>query len=75
MFKKTVLTFSLTNHLNWLYKKKGNKNSYEATNIFFGNSIGKDSRLLDIFSTLDRVYKKELEYKKLGDIEICVCKK
>ena len=75
LFKKSILTYSLTNHLNWLYKKKGNKNSYEATNIFFGNSIGKDSRLLDIFSTLDRVYKKELEYKKLGDIEICVCKK
>jgi 2-polyprenyl-3-methyl-5-hydroxy-6-metoxy-1,4-benzoquinol methylase len=71
--QKTILTYSLTNHLNWFYKKKGNKNSYDATNIYFDKNI--NSKLLDIFVDMDKIYKKKLENNGYGDIEICVCKK
>lgn len=75
VFKKSILTYSLTNHLNWLYQKKGNKNSLEATNVFLKKNLNENKILFNIFKNLDKIYRKKLESKKFGDIEICVCKK
>ena len=73
LYQKNLISYSLTNHLSWLFKKKGNKNSIEATNIYLAN-YKRNHKLLSIFSKMDTSYKKLLEYKGYGDIEICVCK-
>ena len=69
----TKQTYSFTNHLNWIYKKKGQKNSNEATNVNL--PIKLDNKLKKIFNKIDSIYKRELEKKNIGDIEIAITKK
>lgn len=68
----TKLTYSFTNHMNWVYKKVGQKNSTEATNINLPIEI--NDKLKKIFFKIDKIYKKELEKNNLGDIELAICK-
>ena len=68
----TKQTYSFTNHMNWIYSKKGQKNSNEATNINL--PVNLDNRFKKIFSKIDRIYKKELEKNNIGDIELAICK-
>ncbi len=67
----TKLTYSFTNHLNWLYMKKGQKNSRNATNISLPIKI--DNKMKNLFLLIDNLYKKELEKRNIGDIELVVC--
>ena len=74
VYQKTLLTYSLSNHLSWFYKKRGNKKSSDATNIYFEHLKDKNKKIINLFSYLDEKYKEYFHKKKIGDIEICVCK-
>ncbi len=54
--------------------KRGNKNSSDATNIYFEKLKDKNQKIINLFSYLDEKYKEYFHKKKIGDIEICVCK-
>ena len=69
----TKQTYSFTNHLNWIYKKKGQKNSNEATNVNL--PIKLDNKLKKIFNKIDSIYKRELEKKKYWRYRNCYYQK
>lgn len=73
--QKSILTYSLTNHLSWFYMKRGNKNSFDATNVCFDHTHNNNSKLNELFDYLDKRYKNFFKNNNIGDIEICVCKK
>ena len=51
--------------------KKGQKNSRNATNISLPIKI--DNKMKNLFLLIDNLYKKELEKRNIGDIELVVC--
>ena len=68
----SILVYSLTNHLQWLYTKKKSDGSNSATNIKL--PIEKTpKKLIKIFDRLNQLYFKELSKLKSADLEVIIC--
>jgi 2-polyprenyl-3-methyl-5-hydroxy-6-metoxy-1,4-benzoquinol methylase len=68
----SVLVYSLTNHLGWIYNNKGSKTSTEATNVVFHN-IKSNEIIQKTFNKLNNLYFKELSKSNFADMEIVIC--
>ena len=70
----SILVYSLTNHIQWLYTKKRSEGSTDATNVYL--PIRKSPKpLLKIFDKLNKLYFKELQKNKSADLEVIICEK
>ncbi len=70
----SVLVYSLTNHLGWIFNNKGSKSSNDATNIKFEN-IKYNKKIQNTLSKLNSLYFKELYKQNYADMEIVICEK
>ena len=70
----SILVYSLTNHLGWIFNNKGSRSSTEATNIRFPN-IKFNNNIHKAFLNLNNLYFKELYKNNSADMEIVVCEK
>ena len=69
----SLLVYSITNHLGWVFNNKGSSNSVDATNIKFNNL---EKRLNGKnFSKLNDLYFSELSKSDYADMEVVVCEK
>ena len=70
----SLLVYSITNHLGWVFNNKGSSNSVDATNIKF-NNLEKKDLTEKIFSKLNDLYFSELSKSDYADMEVVVCEK
>ncbi len=70
----SVLVYSLTNHLRWIYNNERSTSSNDATNIFIKN-IRMNKFIENMFKKLNEVYFKELSKSRYSDMEIMICGK
>ncbi len=70
----SILVYSLTNHLQWLYTNKRSEGSNSATNIKLPIKK-KHNHLSKIFKKLNQLYFKELSKEKSADLEVVICEK
>ena len=70
----SVLVYSLTNHLRWIYNNERSTSSNDATNIFFKN-IKMTKLIENIFKKMNTFYFRELSKSRYSDMEIMICEK
>ena len=70
----SVLVYSLTNHLGWIFNNKGSKSANDATNVKFEN-IKYNKKIQNTLSKLNSLYFKELYKQNYADMEIVICEK
>ena len=70
----SVLVYSLTNHLRWIYNNERSTSSNDATNIFFKN-IKMKKLIKNIFKKMNTFYFRELSKSRYSDMEIMICEK
>ena len=67
----SVLVYSLTNHLRWIYNNERSASSNDATNIFIKN-IRMNKFIENMFKKLNEVYVEELSKSRYSDMEIMI---